>query len=447
MIASILRLVLVRDRVMPLSGIQRLGALFLVAACPSVPGAWAEEPVAPVAVGETLAVYPTSVHLTTCRDRQSVIVQATSADGVTRDVTGQAMFVVEHPDRVAVEGGMLRPLADGDTTLKVAVGEKSLTIPVHVERSGEDPPLSFRLDIMPVFMRAGCNTGSCHGAARGKDGFRLSLFGFDPDGDHHRLTREFSGRRLNLAIAEESLLMEKSINAVPHSGGGKIKKGDEYYTTLVRWLEAGAANDPGPVPAVIKVEIDPPTAVLDGEGATQKFIVRAKYADGTDRDVTNLAVFSSNNDNSAVIVQDGTMTAKNRGEAFIMARYDTHTVGSHVIVLPKGLVFQWSNPPANNYVDQLVNAKLLKLRINPSELCSDDEFIRRVSLDICGTLPTSDELQSFLASADPAKREHLVDSLLERKEFVVLWVMKWSELLMIRTSQLISYKAMLPYYN
>jgi hypothetical protein len=264
-IASILRLVLVRDRLIPrLSipslGIPFLGALLLVAACPSVPGVCAEEPVAPVAVGETLAVYPTSVHLTTCRDRQSVIVQATSADGVTRDVSGQATFVVEHPERVAVEGGMLRPLADGDTTLKVAVGEKSLTIPVHVERAGEDPPLSFRLDIMPVFLRAGCNTGSCHGAARGKDGFRLSLFGFDPDGDHHRLTREFSGRRLNLAIAEESLLMEKSINAVPHSGGGKIKKGDEYYARLVRWLEAGAANDPGPVPAVVKVEIDPPTA-------------------------------------------------------------------------------------------------------------------------------------------------------------------------------------------
>ena len=344
MIASILRLVPVRDRVMPIS-IPFLGALLLVAACPSGPGVRAEEPIAPVAVAETLAVYPTSIHLTTCRDRQSVIVQTTSADGVTRDVSGQATFVVEHPDRVAVEGGMLRPLADGDTTLKVAVGEKSLTIPVHVERAGEDPPLSFRLDIMPVFLRAGCNTGSCHGAARGKDGFRLSLFGFDPDGDHHRLTREFSGRRLNLAIAEESLLMEKSINAVPHSGGGKIKKGDEYYATLVRWLEAGAANDPGPVPVVVKVEIDPPTAVLDGEGATQKFIVRAKYADGTDRDVTNLTVFSSNNDNSAVIVQDGTMTAKNRGEAFIMARYDTHTVGSHVIVLPKGLVFQWSNPP------------------------------------------------------------------------------------------------------
>ncbi|MFM7783621.1 MAG: DUF1549 domain-containing protein, partial [Gammaproteobacteria bacterium] len=170
-------------------------------------------------------------------------------------------------------------------------------------------------------------------------------------------------------------------------------------------------------------------------------------ADGTDRDVTTLASFSTNNDNSAPVSQDGVVTAKNRGEAFLMARFETHTVGSHFIVLPKGLTFQWANPPANNYVDELINRKLLKLRINPSELCSDEEFLRRVSLDICGTLPTSDEYRSFLANTDPQKREHLVDSLLERKEFVEMWVMKWSELLMIRTSQQISYKAMLLYYN
>ncbi|MFM7075222.1 MAG: DUF1549 domain-containing protein [Planctomycetaceae bacterium] len=423
---------------------------------PAAPTPAASEPAAPAAPAaaapapapaETFAVYPTSIHLSTARDRQRVIVQATSPDGLTRDVTAEAVVSVEHPERAAFEEGRVRPLADGDTSLRVAVGGQSLVVPVHVERVAEDPPVSFKLDVMPVFMRAGCNTGSCHGAARGKDGFRISLFGFDPDGDHHRLTRELSGRRLNLALAEESLLMEKATGAVPHSGGAKIKKGDPYHATLLRWLEAGAANDPGPVPAVVKVEIDPPTAVLDGQGATQRFIVRAKYADGTDRDVTDLAVFSSNNDNSATITQDGTITAQNRGEAFVMARYDTHTVGSHVIVLPKGLVFQWANPAANNYIDAFVNAKLLKLRINPSELCSDEEFIRRVSLDICGTLPTSDELQSFVASTDPAKRANLVDALLERKEFVEMWVMKWSELLMIRTSQQISYKAMLLYYS
>ena len=136
------------------------------------------------------------------------------------------------PSRARLANGLLEPIADGDTGLTVAVGGQTLTVPVHVERATEDPPVSFKLDVMPVFMRAGCNTGSCHGAARGKDGFRISLFGFDPDGDHHRLTRELSGRRLNLALAEESLLMEKATGAVPHSGGAKIKKGDEYHATL-----------------------------------------------------------------------------------------------------------------------------------------------------------------------------------------------------------------------
>ncbi|MFZ4732581.1 MAG: DUF1549 domain-containing protein [Pirellulales bacterium] len=392
-------------------------------------------------------VHPSAVHLSGSRDRQSLVVQATYADGITRDVTAAAGLTVAAPATAALDGRILRPVADGDTSLTVAFGDRTVTVPVHVERAAETPPLSFKLDVMPVFMKAGCNTGSCHGAARGKDGFRLSLFGFDPDGDHHRLTREISGRRLNLALAEESLLVEKATNAVPHGGGAKIKVGDPYHTTLLEWLQKGAPADPGAVPAVTAVTILPAGAVLDGEGETQQLTVRASYADGTDRDVTHLAVFLTSNDNAATVSQDGVITAKNRGEAFVMARFETHTVGMHTIVLPKGLQFAWSDPPAANAIDELVNRKLEKLRINPSELCSDEEFLRRVSLDICGVLPTSDEYRTFIQSTDPAKREHLVDSLLERKEFVEMWVMKWSELLMIRTSQQISYKAMLLYYN
>jgi hypothetical protein len=175
--------------------------------------------------------------------------------------------------------------------------------------------------------------------------------------------------------------------------------------------------------------------------------VRAKYSDGTDRDVTHLAVFLSSNDNSATVAADGKVTAANRGEAFIMARYEKHTVGVPFITLPKGLDFQWQEVPANNYIDELVYEKLKRLRIQPSELCSDTEFIRRVSLDICGMLPTADETEQFVADADPAKREKLVDKLLERKEFVELWVMKWSELLQIRSTQYVSYKATLLYYT
>ena len=318
----------------------------------------------------------------------------------------------------------------------------------RVAPAAEDPGPSFRLDVMPILMRSGCNTGNCHGAARGKDGFRLSLFGFDPEADYQRITREFSGRRINLALTAESFLLTKATNAVPHGGGARIKPGDEYYNTLKRWLDTGAKNDPGPVPAVVAVVLDPPEGVLDGAGATQQLSVRAKYADGSERDVTSLAVFLTNNDNAAKVDATGLVTAGNRGEAFVMARFETHTVGSHFITLPKGLAFQWANPPAANVIDELIHAKLQKLRINPSAICTDEEFLRRASLDICGVLPTSDEYRSFMASADPQKRAALVDQLLLRKEFVDLWVMKWSELMMIRTvPNEVSYKAMLLYYN
>mgnify|MGYP000569069591 CR=1 FL=1 len=140
---------------------------------------------------------------------------------------------------------------------------------------------------MPVFMRAGCNSGSCHGAARGKDGFRLSLFGFDPDGDHYRLTREINGRRINLAVPDESLLLEKAMGKVPHSGGERFKEGSVYHRTIVRWLQANAPNDPPNIPKPIALELYPKEGVLDGKGATQQLTVRAKYSDGTDRDVTD----------------------------------------------------------------------------------------------------------------------------------------------------------------
>jgi hypothetical protein len=400
------------------------------------------------AAATTLRVFPPAVHLATARDRQSLVVQAVEANGLTRDVTAQATIGVDDPAKARLDGRTLRPVADGDTAITVTFADAKVSVPVHVERAGQDPDVSFRLDVMPVFMRAGCNAGSCHGSARGKDGFRLSLFGFDPEADYHRLTREISGRRINLALPTESLLLTKATAAVPHTGGAKLKADDEHYATLKRWLEGGAKNDPGSVPAVTSVELHPAEAVLDGPGATQQFTVLAKYADGTDRDVTSLAVFLSNNDNAAKIDPSGLVTAGSRGEAFVMARFATHTVGSDVITLPKGLAFQWANPPEAGPIDQLIDAKLHKLRINPSAPCSDEEFLRRVSLDICGVLPTSDEYRSFMASADPDKRAHLVDQLLERKEFVDLWVMKWSELMMIRTvANQVGYKAMLLYYG
>ncbi|RMG35260.1 MAG: DUF1549 domain-containing protein [Planctomycetota bacterium] len=395
-----------------------------------------------------LRVYPPAVSLTTSRDRQSVIAQLVYDDGITEDVTDRVQWSLSDATLVRQEGNVFRPAKDGRTELIVRVEGFEKRIPVTVTKAGEDRPISFRLDVMPVFMKAGCNTGSCHGAARGKDGFRLSLFGFDPEGDYYRITREIAGRRINLADPEHSLLLEKAVGSVPHTGGKRFDKSSEMYRTLLRWHEAGAPNDQGAVPTVDKVELFPPEAVLNGRGATQRLNVLAHYSDGTTRDVTSLAYFMSNNDNSAEVDQKGVVTAAERGEAFIMARFETHTVGVPFIVVPKDQQYTDPKTPEFNYIDTLVHQKLKKLRIVPSEVCSDEVFLRRAYLDIVGVLPTVEEYQRFMQDGDPNKRERLVDELLERKEFVELWVMKWAELLQIRTiPNRVDYKPMLLFYN
>jgi hypothetical protein len=306
-----------------------------------------------------LEAFPPDIKLSTARDRQSVVVQATFADGITRDVTKEAVMTPANPALVRLDGATFHPIADGETSLAVAFGGQSVTVPVKVAQAAVQPPISFRLDVMPIFLRAGCNTGSCHGAARGKDGFRLSLFGYDPEGDHFRLTREMSGRRVNLAVPADSTFIEKAIGAVTHTGGKRFEPTSESYQTLHRWVEAGAPNDDmTKLPTPVALDLYPKRGVLDGEGSTQQMTVRATYSDGTDRDVTSLCLFLSNNDTSAAVSPDGLVTAGARGEAFVMARFATFTVGSQMIVLPKGLKFEYPAEPDINYVDTFVADKL-----------------------------------------------------------------------------------------
>ncbi|MEQ1904246.1 MAG: DUF1549 and DUF1553 domain-containing protein [Pirellulaceae bacterium] len=425
-----------------------LGCTALIADETNPPAAGSAAPaVADAPTPSALTVLPAQIALTNLRDRQSIVAQLVWSHGITSDVSHEAKIEVVDPKIARCDGFTLFPLADGQTAVRVTHGTFVVEIPITVQNAQTDLPISFKNDVMPVFSKSGCNTGSCHGAARGKDGFRLSLYGFDVEGDYFRLTREMLGRRVNLAIPEECLLINKSTGEVSHTGGTLMTRDSERYQTLMRWLQAGAPNDSGPVPEVTAVEIFPKNGVLDGEGATQQISVRAKYADGTDRDVTSLSYFMSSNDNSAVIDQLGKISAKNRGEAFIMARFGTFTEGVPFIVLPKGLEFTWANAPENNYVDTLVNTKLKNLRINPSETCTDEVFLRRVFLDICGLTPSTDEVNAFMADTAADKRAKVIDQLLERKEFVEMWVMKWSELLQIRSSNQVSYKATLLYYN
>jgi hypothetical protein len=394
-----------------------------------------------------LRVFPPAVNLATSKDRQLMVVQAVYSDGLTRDVTAQAQMTLANPALVRREANTFWPAVDGATEMKIEFAGKAVMVPVKVEKAGVQRDISFKLDVMPIFMKAGCNSGSCHGAARGKDGFRISLFGFDPNGDHYRLTRELSGRRVDLAVPAASLVVEKSTGAVPHTGGKRFAPESELNQELLRWITAGCPADPAEIPTVTGVEIYPKQAVLDGEGETQQVTVVATYSDGTDRDVTGLALFLSNNDNSAAINEAGLVKAGARGEAYIMARFSTFTVGSQYIVLPKGLKFTFPAQQPVNYVDELVNAKLNKLRIAPSGICSDEAFIRRIYIDLVGLLPSPEEYAKFMADPAPDKRTRLIDELVNRKEFTEIWVGKWAEWLTIRTTNQVAYKPMLLYYT
>jgi len=419
-----------------------------------------------------LQCYPTNVALFSAKSTQRLVIQATYADGITRDVTSDASFKLTNPKILRRDQANLSPLADGQTELRVSYKGRNLSVPISVSNATNQPSISFKLDVMPVFMKAGCNAGSCHGSSRGKDGFRLSLFGFDPDGDYYRLTREQIGRRINLALPEESLIIQKGLGAVQHTGGVRFGTNSDLCKTLLTWLNAAAPKDPPDIAKVTGIEIFPKSAVLEGSdtsatspvsfspsdgkkaevsgsrnvrstlkppatqkqsGSTQRFIVRARYSNGTERDITPLTVFISNNDATAKVDDAGLVTAGQRGEAFIQARFGEFNVGAQVIVTPKNLPFKWPDVASRNYVDDAVYAKLKKLRFTPSDVCDDATFIRRVSIDLNGTLPKPDEVETFLQDTNSSKRDKLVDQLLARKEFAELWVMKWAELLEIRT--------------
>jgi len=382
----------------------------------------------------TLKVFPDAVSLRGQGDRHALVAQVIDDQGTTRDVTAKVKVRAADPQLVTVDGMLVRPKGDGQTRLIFEHEQLRAEVPVTIENAGTSRPVSFRLDVMPVFMKHGCNNGSCHGSARGKDGFHLSLFGYDPAGDYFRLTRQLIGRRIDLAVPEKSLLLEKATGEVSHTGGQLFEDDSEDYQTILRWLQAGAPDDTGDTPVPLGIELVPSKIVCAGEGATQQTVLLARYSDGAVRDVTRLALFLSNNESVGSIGKEGLVKGNGRGGAFVFARFNKFTVGSEVIVLPTDDNFQWPQTPTVNYVDTLVFDKLRKLHMAPSGLCSDEVFLRRVYLDLIGLPPSRAEFDRFVADTDPAKRAKLIEALLDRDEFVDMWTMKWGEMLRIRAA-------------
>ena len=317
------------------------------------------------------------------------------------------------------------------------------------------PQLSFRRDVMPVFFRATCNSGGCHGAAAGKDGFRLSLFGYDPSGDYFRLVEQLVGRRVDVAQPEQSLLLLKATGRVPHTGGKLFDEKSAYYATLLKWIEQGANDDAEDVAVVTSIRLEPTSFLFDGPARERTLKVVASYSDGSTRDVTALTLFQTNNKNVADVNADGGLKAGTSGATDVFARFDKFSVGAEVVVLPQNDRFEWPRDVQPiNALDERVQTRLRQLRILPSELCDDETFLRRVSLDLIGLPPTEAEYRRFMSDSnsdrdrqrnkgadsrgslrDPTlvrganhdnKREQLVDELLKRPEYADLWATKWA---------------------
>ncbi|MBU6295279.1 MAG: DUF1553 domain-containing protein [Planctomycetes bacterium] len=392
-------------------------------------------------------VFPPRIDLRPGQDFQQLSVFSTRADGLTTEVTRECEFETRPAGLAGLENGRLRAARDGEGVLVVTGRDVKIEVPLSVRGSGKPAAVSFSRDVMPILTRAGCNGGKCHGAAAGKDGFRLSLFGFDPLGDHFRLVEEIADRRVSISRAGQSLLVTKALGAVPHTGGKKIEPGSPFHVQLTRWIHEGAKNDCASVAQPTAIRVYPSAMVMEENKGSGRLVVTADYSDGSIRDVTHLCAFYSSNDGVATPDAQGMVTPTGRGEAFILARFATLTSGTSIITRPADSKFVFPHVVARNAIDEAVHARLGKLHIAPADTCDDAVFLRRASIDLNGRLPEPAELEAFLADNRPDKRDRVVEALAGRPEFHDLWVMRFSEMLQIRTANGASPKGVGKYHD
>ena len=288
---------------------------------------------------------------------------------------------------------------------------------------------------MAVLSKAGCSAGTCHGNKNGKGGFKLSLRGQDPDLDYVTLTHDVFGRRVNSFEPEQSLILLKPTTQVSHEGGLRFDKGSEEYETLRRWIAAGIPNDLASAPMLEKIEVTPMEKVLIEPAGRVQLQVHAKFSDGTGRDVSSAAVYEPAN-SLAKVSHDGLVERQGFGETTVLVRYLHCQEAVRLAFVPARPGFAWKGPPANNYIDEHIFARLRTLRINPSGLCSDEVFLRRTDLDLLGLLPTAEEARTFVADKRRDKRARLINQLLDRPEFADFWALKWADLLRVEAHSL-----------
>jgi hypothetical protein len=406
-----------------------LSALLLMPA-----GAAAEQPARSVGTtgSKQIQVEPSRMVLGNAEDHQRLVVTATLADGSIRDLTRLVRFESTNPAIVVVNRhGLASPRGKGSAAIRVIGPTATIAVPVKVV-SADRRAVSFANDMMPILAKAGCNSGACHGAASGKKGFKISLRGYDPESDFITLTRGTDARRLNFQQPGRSLLVLKPTAQVAHEGGRRFGALSDYARTLRRWIAEGAASDLAGAPTLVGLDVFPKFRTFHQPGLHQQLLVTARFSDGSTRDVTGDARYSTNHEMTATVDEQGLVTMPSKGEAAIMVRYGPRVAVSTLVVLRHDPSFAWTNPPEANYIDKLVHAKLKQMEIWPSEPTTDAEFLRRVRYDLTGLPPTADEVRKFLADKRADKRGRVIDALLDKPAHAEFWALKWADLLKIR---------------
>ena len=384
----------------------------------------------------SLKVEPSHLTFLDGRDEHKVLVWGETASGEKYDVTADASFKTD-ADTVEMDSqGFLHPKGAGTNDVAVSLGDLQVKLPVEV-RNAEIPPVSFVRDVEPVISKIGCNAGTCHGSLKGRNGFKLSLRGYDPEFDFQALVNDLSGRRFNRVVVEDSLMLLKPTAEVPHEGRQVLKPGSREYHLLHDWIAEGTKFEAAAKTRATSVEILPAQIDLDLPGRSQHLIVLAHYPNGTVRDVTRDAVLTCNN-NDVAGVKDGAVTAIRRGEAAVLVKYEGSYDTRMVTVMGDRTGFTWQDPPEYNFVDKYADAKWKRMKILPSALANDAEFIRRIYFDLTGMPPTSEKVRQFMADPSPSreKREKLADELIGSPDFVEAWANKWADLLQCNSEAL-----------
>lgn len=386
---------------------------------------------------QRLEVAPVEVQLYSPREQALVLVTGVLADGTAIDLSEECAATTSNSAVAEFRDGVLHPRGNGACELTLQAGVHRLVVPVSVEGFDRPSPVSFRTETVAALTRHGCNGGACHGSPSGKGGFQISLQAYDHAMDESALTRGDLGRRTNSLDPARSLLLLKPTMVAPHRGGLQLKTTDYAYDVLRQWIGEGCQVDQAEGRRCVRLELLPESGrVLKRPPARQQIAARAHFDDGKVRDVTRLTKFTSSDEQVAEVTPGGLLIGRRRGQVAVMARYLDQLVSCQFTIVEDVPGFVWPNPPAQNFIDELVYQKLQQLKYAPSELCTDNAFVRRVYLDLLGVLPSIDEQREFLADPEPQRRELLVNRLLDRPEYARFWALKWGDLLRLQKSEM-----------